>query len=115
MLNRDGHCCVFCGIPVIRAEVRKEFTRLYPEALVWGRRNIEQHAAFQAMWLQYDHLVPHSRGGNNDLENLVITCAPCNFGRMEYTVEEVGLINPMSCERSKIAWTGLEEIFKKPC
>jgi 5-methylcytosine-specific restriction endonuclease McrA len=111
MLKRDGFNCVFCGIPLIRAEVRKEINGLYPIALEWGRKNIEQHSAFQAMWLQYDHLVPHSRGGNNDLENLVITCAPCNFGRMEYTIDEVGLIDPMSRERVKSEWTGLEEIL----
>ena len=48
MLERDGHCCVFCGIPLIRAEVRKKFTNLYPAALEWGRKNVEQHSAFQA-------------------------------------------------------------------
>lgn len=111
MINRDGHCCVFCGIPLIRAEVRKEFKKIYPKALEWGRKNIEQHSAFQAMWLQYDHLVPHSRGGNNDLMNLVITCAPCNFGRMEYTIEEVGIINPFTRDRIKKDWDGLEKIF----
>ena len=111
MMERDGHSCVFCGIPLIRAEVRKEFNKLYPTALEWGRRNIEQHSAFQAMWLQYDHLIPHSRGGNNNLDNLVITCAPCNFGRMEYTIEEVGIIDPMSRERIKRNWSGLEEIL----
>lgn len=112
LIRRDGHVCVFCGIPLIRTEVRKEFKRLYPEAMEWGRKNVEQHSAFQAMWLQYDHLVPHSRGGINDLNNIVITCAPCNFGRMEYTIEEVGLINPWERARILTNWNGLENIFE---
>ncbi len=111
LIRRDGHICVFCGIPLIRTEVRKEFQRLYPAAMTWGRRNIEQHSAFQAMWLQYDHLVPHSRGGINESNNIVITCAPCNFGRMEYTLEEVGLMNPWRREKVLTDWNGLENIL----
>ncbi len=61
------------------------------------------------MWLQYDHLIPHSRGGTNELTNIVITCAPCNFGRMESTIEEVDLIDPFSRERIKSKWDGLKQ------
>tara|TARA_B110000467_G_scaffold135202_1_gene131954 strand:+ start:147 stop:767 length:621 start_codon:yes stop_codon:yes gene_type:complete len=111
LISRDGHNCVFCGIPVIRTEVRNQFKKLYPNEVPWGRKNIEQHSGFQAMWLQYDHFVPHSRGGNNNLDNIVITCAPCNFGRMEYTIEEVGLLNPFERDRIKFKWNGLEEIL----
>ena len=50
------------------------------------------------MWAQYDHLVPHARRGTNELGNLVITCAPCNFGRMEHCLEDVGLIDPRTRE-----------------
>jgi len=63
LLIRDGFHCRFCGIPVIRAEVRQRIAKAYPNALSWGRRNVEQHAAFQAMWTQYDHVLPHSKGG----------------------------------------------------
>lgn len=60
------------------------------------------------MWLQYDHLLPHARGGDNNLDNIVITCAPCNFGRMNWTLEEVGLIDPRTRQPVHSAWTGLE-------
>ena len=60
------------------------------------------------MWAQYDHLLPHSKGGNNDVNNIVVTCAPCNFGRMSYTLEEVGLIDPRTREPIRSAWDGLE-------
>ncbi len=106
---RDGYHCRFCGIPVIRKEVRERIRMAYPEALSWGSRNIDQHAAFQAMWLQYDHLLPHARGGDNSLENIVITCAPCNFGRMNWTLDEVGLIDPRTREPVHSSWTGLEQ------
>lgn len=106
--QRDGYHCRFCGISVIRAEVRQRIKSIYPNALPWGKTNMQQHAAFQAMWLQYDHLLAHARGGNNDLENMVITCAPCNFGRMNYTLEEVGLIDPRTREIVRSTWDGLE-------
>nr|WP_283938303.1 HNH endonuclease signature motif containing protein [Sphingomonas brevis] len=68
------------------------------------------------MWLQFDHLIPNQRGGASTLENLIITCAPCNFGRMEQTIEEVGLLNPFN--RDIVAswpgfdrWDGLTRLF----
>ena len=50
--------------------------RHYRDALPWGRTNTGQHAAFQCLWLQFDHVLPHSRGGPTDLDNLIITCGP---------------------------------------
>lgn len=107
--ERDGFHCRFCGIPLIRKEIRERIKKAYPEALPWGSKNIDQHAAFQAMWLQYDHLLPHARGGDNRLDNLLITCAPCNFGRMNWTLDEVGLIDPRTRPPVRSDWTGLEE------
>jgi 5-methylcytosine-specific restriction endonuclease McrA len=60
------------------------------------------------MWLQYDHLVPHKRSGATSPDNLVVTCAPCNFGRMNNTLEEVGLIDPRTMETFRGPWDGLE-------
>jgi 5-methylcytosine-specific restriction endonuclease McrA len=90
--QRDGFFCRFCGIPVIDSSIRTKIHAAYPDALRWGKKNLEQHAAFQCMWLQYDHVLPNSRGGESSFDNVVVTCAPCNFGRMEKTLEEVGLI-----------------------
>ena len=106
--KRDGFHCRFCGIPVIRAEIRKLIHKKYPAAVQWGTTNASQHAAFQCMWAQYDHVVPHSQGGTNELENLVVTCAACNFGKMEYTLEELGLIDPRVAPPIQSAWDGLE-------
>jgi 5-methylcytosine-specific restriction endonuclease McrA len=108
LLLRDGYHCRFCGIPVIREEVRDRIRKIYPNALRWKSGNVNQHFAFQAMWVQYDHLLPHARGGDNDLENTVITCAPCNFGRMNRTLKEVGLIDPRTREPVRSTWDGLE-------
>jgi 5-methylcytosine-specific restriction endonuclease McrA len=106
--ERDGYHCRFCGIPVIRKEIRERIKKRYPQSLSWGRTNPSQHAAFQAMWLQYDHVLPHARGGTNDVDNVAITCAPCNYGRWNRTVDEVGLVDPRLHPPVRSAWDGLE-------
>lgn len=111
IIGHYGRLCMFCGIPLVRQEVRAAFNRRYPVAVPWGSTNPTQHAAFQCMWLQFDHLVPHSRGGLNSLENVVVTCAPCNFGRMHHTIEELGLLDPRPLPRTRSTWDGLERIF----
>lgn len=108
---RDGFHCRFCGIPVIRAEVRKKAAELYPLTVTWGRSNASQHAAFQALWAQYNHVVPHSAGGTNELENLVVTCAACNFGKMSYRLEELGLQDPREFAPVRSNWDGLERLL----
>jgi 5-methylcytosine-specific restriction endonuclease McrA len=111
IVERYGRHCVFCGIPLISERVRQAFKRVYPDALPWGRSNPTQHAAFQCMWIQFDHVLPHSRGGDNSLENIVVTCAPCNFGRMQWTLDEVGLIDPRGRPTQRSNWDGLERVL----
>lgn len=108
-----GRHCVFCAIPLIRKEIRFAFHILYPEAVPWGSTNSSQHAAFQALWLQFDHLLPHSRGGDNSLSNVIVTCAGCNFGRGDNTLEELGLIDPRSNAFPKSEWDGLERVLAR--
>ena len=110
LIARDGFCCRFCRIPLVRKETRDAIRSVYPFALRWGdqNKNSEQHTAFQAMWLQYDHIVPHSRGGTNELGNMLITCAPCNYGRWHHTLDEVGLADPREYQTQPTTWDGLE-------
>ena len=106
--QRDGYHCRFCGMPVIRMETRKFIHHAYPQAVPWGRTEVEQHAAFLAMWAQYDHIVPHARGGKSDLDNLVLTCGTCNFGRAQYTLQEVAVTDPRNRLPIQSQWDGLE-------
>lgn len=114
VIERDGYHCRFCGIPVMRSETRRRIRLAYPEAARWGKRNAEQHAALQCLWLQYDHLLPNQRGGSSGPENIIVTCGPCNFGRMEHTVDEARLMNPFKHPLKPTwdgygSWLGLED------
>jgi hypothetical protein len=113
VIARDGYHCRFCGIPVIERGIRVLLRAAYPDALHWGKTNRQQHAAFQCMWLQYDHVLPSGRGGESTFENLVVTCAPCNFGRMERTLDEVGVIAPRLAT-SHTDWDGLTRLRRVP-
>jgi hypothetical protein len=88
--------------------VRVRLVKTYPNAATWGSTIADQHAALQAMWTQYDHVLPHAKGGDNSLDNLVVTCAPCNYGRWHYTLEEVGLMDPRDRPPTQSLWDGLE-------
>ncbi|CAN5247877.1 hypothetical protein BH10PSE9_BH10PSE9_11210 [soil metagenome] len=114
LLRRDGFHCRFCGIPIVRAEMRSAMRRSYPEALRWGPANVDQHTGFQAMWLQYDHVLPHARGGTNSFDNLIVTCAPCNNGRSNLTLDEVGLSDPRERPPFRSMWDGLERFAGDP-
>jgi 5-methylcytosine-specific restriction endonuclease McrA len=69
------------------------------------------HAGVMAMTACFDHLLPYSRGGATDLDNVILCCWPCNNGRGSLTLAEVGLIDPR--ERAPApgpgweAWDGL--------
>ncbi|HBO4605231.1 HNH endonuclease signature motif containing protein [Pseudomonas aeruginosa] len=108
---RDGYHCRYCGIPVIRPEIRKKVCQLYPEQVSWGATNASQHAGFQTLWAQYDHVLPHAYGGTNDLDNLVVSCAACNFGKMSYRLEELGLSDPRERPPVQSHWDGLERLL----
>jgi hypothetical protein len=111
LLARDGFHCRFCGIPVIRSEIRKHLQSAYPDALRWGKTNPDKHAAFKALWMQYDHVVPHAHGGTNEVENVIVACAPCNCARMDCTLEEVGLEDPRMRMPVQSSWDGLERLI----
>ena len=111
LIKMHGRHCAFCQIPLVRPEVRKAFHKWYPEVVPWGGATHAQHAAFQGLWMQFDHLLPHSRGGDNSLENLAVTCAGCNFGRMHWTLDEVGILDPRGRVRTVSSWDGLERVL----
>lgn len=111
LIARDGHHCRLCGMPVIRAEVRRYLRGTYANVLPWGATNATQHAGFQLLWLQYDHLLPYARGGTNDPDNMFIACAACNFGRMNWTLAEVGFASLEDIEPITSGWDGLERVL----
>ena len=111
VLTRDGYRCRYCSLPVIDASIRKIAHRLYPDAVPWDPRDLRrQHAGFAALWLQYDHVEPHSHGGRSTAENVVVTCGLCNFGKHGYTLRQLDLSDPRSRTPVPTGWDGLARL-----
>ncbi len=106
-----GYCCQFCWTPVIRSEVRDRIRKKYPTAHRWWKTNASRHNAFFALWAQYDHIIPHARGGTNDPENMILTCSACNFWRVSYLLEEVWISLPSEIKKWPIGWNWLENFI----
>ena len=110
--ERDGWHCRFCNVPVVSKDVRKRLNKLFPDAARWGSKNIEKHRALSILESSLDHITPHSRGGDNSLLNLVTACGPCQFGRGGWTIEEVGINNPLSRAPVLDGWDGLRRLLR---
>lgn len=125
VIERDGYFCRYCNVPVIAPSAQSALRKAYPYEYRWGNipgeaksspRNIEKHVVFQALDLDIDHITPRSYGGRNTLENLIVSCAPCNNGKQSYTLAQMRLNNPLDRPRVIPAgfedWDGLTLIFK---
>lgn len=60
LLDRDGPLCAYCEAPT---------SLVYPDPHI-------------------DHVVPRSRGGGNELSNLVIACPRCNMAKGSKLLED---------------------------
>lgn len=65
LFARDGYSCMYCGRH--RSELR-------------GRQ-----------FLTRDHVLPTSRGGGNEWQNVVTSCSPCNNRKGNRTPREAGM------------------------
>ena len=109
---RDGWRCRYCGTRVIDRSSRARLHRCLPDVARWGARNADKHTALAALSASLDHIVPHSRGGTNDEPNLVTACNACQFGRGQWTLEEVGFFDPREYPPVLDEWDGLTRLSR---
>ncbi|MBT6275879.1 MAG: HNH endonuclease [Chromatiales bacterium] len=113
--SRDGWRCRSCGIRVVSDEAIKWLASILGSKAPWGQSAIKLgivHGAFRTLCVSLDHILPHSRGGNNSPENLVTACYPCQFGRSSWTLEEVEFENPFDRPPVLDMWDGLTRFTK---
>ncbi len=113
ILERDGHLCRFCGMILMLSKTRKRIERAYPEATRASCLQWDSHALLRGMDVQFDHIVPWSRGGPTSLGNMVITCPPCNYGRGSWTPAESYLFDPRHRAPEVTDWDGLNDAFHR--
>lgn len=107
---RDGWRCRFCGIKVISRKARGVLVSRFPEETRWSAPEFERHAALYALASSLDHVVPHRRGGTNSADNFVTACYGCQFGRGEWSLEEVEVEDPRLHVPRIDYWDGLTRL-----
>jgi 5-methylcytosine-specific restriction endonuclease McrA len=111
MLERDHYRCRYCGLRLFPIEVLQDFsTAMGTDCFSCTAKNLS-HGAALVFRPTYDHVIPLSSGGGHTLENLVAACYSCNFGKRNYTLEQLGLDDPRSRPaRDEDGWDGLTSI-----
>jgi hypothetical protein len=92
---RDNFRCRYCSSAVLPKKVFKQVNSLLgPEALPLGRTNATRSGFYLMFVATLDHVYPWSLGGRTDESNLVTCCWSCNYGKANFTVEQLGLKDP---------------------
>ena len=73
--------------------------------------NAAQHGVIHAFKIVADHVVPHNCGGRTDLDNLVTSCPGCNYGKEAFTLEQLGLEDPLARPPVCSGWDGLTSLI----
>ena len=94
VFERDGGRCRYCQLPVILREDQRAISRVAGPLFAHSRRNLECSGALIVTRASADHVLPVSRGGKTEPDNLVTACWPCQFGKSNYTPEELGIDRP---------------------
>ena len=107
--SRDDYRCRYCNSKVIPEKVfRRLQTLIGEDALPLKGTNRGRSGYYLMFCATLDHVFPHSLGGRTAESNLVTCCWSCNYGKAEYTLDQLGLVDPFSREPTgDKSWTGL--------
>jgi hypothetical protein len=111
---RDGFRCRYCGIRLVSNQVLNTFIKsLNSTCFVKGPRNIDTHGIVIIFNPVADHVTPWNLGGMTNLDNLVASCGPCNYGKDRFTIEQIGIENPFLRNPVVDSWDGLLSQLKR--
>lgn len=114
VFKRDGYRCRYCNNKLIS----QEFIRLFIKKLNFplfqrDKTNLKTHGIIHISWPVADHVIPWNQGGRTDLNNLVSSCATCNYGKDGYTLEQIGIENPFFRQPIVDNWNGFTNRIKE--
>lgn len=113
VFQRDHYRCRYCGEKVISQNFLKLFSKvLNINSFKRGGSNLSTHGIFHLTWPVADHVFPWVKGGKTDLDNLVTSCAPCNYGKTGYTIDQIGIDDPIDYPPLESEWDGFEKYSK---
>jgi 5-methylcytosine-specific restriction endonuclease McrA len=92
VLLRDHYTCRYCGYQLLSIPVLRAIHELFPTTFRW-HPNWKTDEADVTWWRDassLDHVIPRTRGGTNNADNLVASCWPCNSSKGNLTLAELG-------------------------
>jgi HNH endonuclease len=108
VFERDNYCCRYCSLPTVAKRVLLAFEKIVGSDVFRNvGRNAEQHGVVHGFKVVADHVVAFKRGGRTNLENLVTACPACNYGKDQYSVEQLGISDPRLRPPRALEWDGL--------
>ncbi len=114
VFDRDRYHCRYCSNRLVSQDlIEKLIRRLDNPVFVRGKTNATSHAIIHLCWPVADHIVPWNYGGETTLDNLVSSCASCNYGKAGYTIEQLGISDPFATPVINDGWNGLEDLAER--
>ena len=114
VFKRDCWTCRYCAGTTIAPPLLRVLSRLYPERFPYhpNWKAGQVHPAYLLLSTTLDHVHPGGRGGSwSDRANLVAACWPCNSGKSDFTLEEIGW-ELLPAEDVASDWTGLTVSYR---
>ena len=107
--QRDGYKCRYCAIRVVDTKALMKMEKMVGEKYFKVKgTNSERHGVAIALRATVDHIKPLSRGGRTNMTNLVTSCWSCNYGKLNATLEQLGISNPLKRRSNPNRyWNGL--------
>jgi 5-methylcytosine-specific restriction endonuclease McrA len=95
VIERDGYVCGYCKGKLVSDERLNRISSIVgAENFRISGNNSQRHGYIYIVRTTVDHVLPQSKGGQTELDNLITCCWACNYGKAEKTLGEIGLVDP---------------------
>jgi 5-methylcytosine-specific restriction endonuclease McrA len=115
VFERDRWACRYCGEAVFLSPALRALEELSPGHGYWhgnGRRELMTKLLLDRC-AAVDHVNPVTRGGGDELENLVCACWSCNTKKSDGDPAEWrAKLRPSTEARVAIGWDGLFSVLR---
>lgn len=113
VFQRDSYTCRYCGLRQVAKEILLAFERAVgSDEFRTQSTNAVQHGIIHGFKIVADHVVPYKCGGRTNSDNLVSACPACNYGKFNYTLEQLGLDDPREHPPVVSDWDGLTSLLE---